>query len=109
MSFTHPENCMCHHCLPGSDGISYEEQQRQDRLRNPYEVWHPEGQGTPPTFPSWADAQAAAKNFNRDVSGHVARRRQLMSITANQLWDALSGRRLYDRAQGVPHRHAPPA
>ncbi|NIB44847.1 hypothetical protein HBA55_35025 [Pseudomaricurvus alkylphenolicus] len=54
----------------------YADIERRDLARFPYEVYHPEGGGPPPKFRSWADALAAQKEWNREVSGHIARKRK---------------------------------
>lgn len=44
-----------------------------------YEVWHPDGQGRPPRFQTWDEAIQKQVEWNRDVPGHVARRRIKMT------------------------------
>lgn len=39
-----------------------------------YEVYHPEGRGAPPRFKTWAEALAAQKKWNKEISGHKARK-----------------------------------
>jgi len=40
-----------------------------------YEVYHPEGFGPCPKFGTWKAARHAAKQWNADVPGHIARKR----------------------------------
>jgi len=59
-----------------SEMIESNAQNHSDDLRAfPYEVWHPEGEGRPPRFRTWREARAKQVEWNRDVSGHRARKR----------------------------------
>jgi hypothetical protein len=55
---------------------SFEEIERADLIERPYEVWHPDGEGSTPKFATWGDAIASQKKWNADCPGHVARKRR---------------------------------
>lgn len=59
--------------------MTYEEMHQNDLIEWPYEVINPDAEGPeqqPPKFKTWAEARDAAVRWNREVSGHVARKRQ---------------------------------
>jgi len=45
-----------------------------------YEVTHPDSDRPHPTFNTWAEALAAQKEWNKEVSGHKARKIQPSEI-----------------------------
>ncbi len=55
---------------------SFEEMERQDIAERPYEVFHPWAETMGPKFKTWPEARSAAKDWNRECPGHVARKRR---------------------------------
>lgn len=48
----------------------------EDKKEFPYEVYHPEGKGSPPKFRTWRKAIRWQKFWNIDIPGHRARKRR---------------------------------
>lgn len=48
---------------------------REEIAKRPYEVWHPDAEGPTPKFATWFDALTHQVKWNRELPGHVARRR----------------------------------